>query len=219
MRAITLVLALLFAGYAQGEWSAGIASDYLHRGINQTSSGPAIQASAEFSSSTGWFAGVWASRVDFGSFDDRVAELDYYVGYGQRVDRHLAFETTLIRYDYHGDAARDYDWQELQLTAFVGDHVSATWGHGDNWAAADERTNPLEATFRYPLPAGLVLDLTAGRHFVSDVLGRNYDYGQLGLSRPISQFVIRAAYADSDLADLPRRMIRARWLLSLTWQH
>lgn len=219
-RASTVGLALLLAASAQAEWNAAavIATDYLHRGINQTLSGPAIQASAEYSSSAGWFAGLWASRVDFESFDDRRAELDYYVGYGRRVHRRLAFETTFIRYDYRGDAARDYDWQELQLTAFIGDHLSATWAHAENWAAADERTNLLEGTLRYPLPAGLILDLTAGRHFVSDALGRDYDYGQLGVSRPISQFVVRAAYADSDLTDLPRQMIRGRWLLSLTWQ-
>lgn len=213
-------LALVFAGSARAEWNAaaGITTDYLHRGINQTFSGPAIQASAEYASSAGWFAGVWASRVDFGSFDDRRAELDYYVGYGRRVHRRLALETSFIRYDYRGDAARDYDWQELQLTAFIGDHLSATWGHAENWAAADERTNLLEVTLRYPLPAGLVLDVTAGRNFASDVLGRDYDFGQIGVSRPISQFVVRAAYADSDLTDLPRRMIRGRWLLSLVWQ-
>lgn len=220
VRASAIVLAVACTPSARAEWNAtaGIATDYLHRGFNQTHSGPAVQASAEFSSRAGWFAGVWASRVNFGSFDDRSIELDYYVGYGRRVHRRLALQTTLIRYDYRGDAARDYDWQELQLTAFVGDHLSATWGHAEHWGAADEHTNVLEATLRYPLPADLVMDLTAGRHFVGDVLGRDYDYGQIGLSRAMSRFVIRAAFADSDLTDLPSRMIRERWLLSLTWQ-
>lgn len=62
------------------ETSANVAlsSDYIYRGVTQTSGGPAI--SGGFDAAAGLFsAGVWASSVDFG--DDTTMELDIYTDY------------------------------------------------------------------------------------------------------------------------------------------
>lgn len=70
---------------AAGPWSATLAvtSDYRFRGVTQTDRNPAVQGSLDFSSETGFFAGVWASNVDF--LDDLTynssIEADLYAGY------------------------------------------------------------------------------------------------------------------------------------------
>lgn len=220
-RAGALLLALgAAASHAELDAALTIGTDYLHRGLTQNLSGPAYQAALEYQSDKGWFAGLWASRVDFEPYDDRWAEVDYYAGYGGRLGRNLAVEATVIRYDYQGSAPRDYDWQEVQLTAYLGDHWTVTGGLADNWWGADQTSAVAEATFRYPLPARLTLDATAGRHFSHRAIGIDYSYGQVGLSRPLGELVFRVAVAatDDDVREVLRPLTGERWLASLTWQ-
>jgi len=46
-----------------------LTSDYVFRGVSQTDSSPAIQASLDYEHESGFFAGVWASNVDFEDSD------------------------------------------------------------------------------------------------------------------------------------------------------
>jgi uncharacterized protein (TIGR02001 family) len=60
-------------------FNIGATSDYVFRGISQTSNDPAIQGGADVS----WgilYAGVWASRVDFDDAPPANAEVDWYGG-------------------------------------------------------------------------------------------------------------------------------------------
>lgn len=68
-----------------GPWSATLAvtSDYRFRGVTQTDRNPAVQGSIDFASETGFFAGVWASNIDFLddlTYDSSI-EVDLYAGY------------------------------------------------------------------------------------------------------------------------------------------
>lgn len=218
----TLLGLALGAGTAVAEidLSVTVATDYLHRGLEQTLSGPAYQAAAEYRHESGWFAGLWASRVNFEPFDDRRLELDYYGGYGRRLSPQLALEAAVIRYDYRGTAPHDYDWTELQATAYLGDRLSITAAVADNWWASDRRTQLLEATLRQPLPAALTVDATLGRQFGRDAVGTDYDFGQVGLSRPVGRLVVRLGYAwtDADARARFRPLTGQRWVASVTWR-
>jgi uncharacterized protein (TIGR02001 family) len=60
-------------------FNIGATSDYIFRGVSQTSNDPAIQGGAD----VGWgilYAGVWASRVDFDDAPPANAEVDWYGG-------------------------------------------------------------------------------------------------------------------------------------------
>lgn len=66
--------------------SVAITTDYIYRGISQTDGQPAAQAGAQFHSSAGWNAGMWASSVDFQNGADLAYELDLQAGYSWQLN-------------------------------------------------------------------------------------------------------------------------------------
>lgn len=65
---------------AEGEWSGNVAitSDYVFRGFTQTDGAPTVQGGFDWASDD-FYAGVWASGVDFG--DGTSTEIDFYGGW------------------------------------------------------------------------------------------------------------------------------------------
>ena len=64
--------------------NVGLVSDYLFRGISQTRGGPALQGGADYSHSSGLYAGVWGSNIKWVSDAQNVSvpvEVDVYGGY------------------------------------------------------------------------------------------------------------------------------------------
>ena len=45
--------------------TVNIASDYTFNGVSQTQENPALQASLDYANDNGFYAGAWASNVDF----------------------------------------------------------------------------------------------------------------------------------------------------------
>lgn len=87
------------------------ASDYLFNGVSQTDEKPAIQGSLDWSNKFGWYAGIWGANVDFG--DDTKAEVDYYLGYSQSIDKNFWYEVGLAHYTYLGDSnSSDINYSE-----------------------------------------------------------------------------------------------------------
>lgn len=80
--------------------TAEVVSDYRSRGQSQTLGDPAIQASASLSHSSGLYAGVWTSNVDFG-FDIKTRqEIDYYAGYFWQVNDNISLDVGYAKYAY-----------------------------------------------------------------------------------------------------------------------
>ena len=104
----TLLATALLAGStaALAEFSGNVAvvSDYLFRGISQSSSDAAIQGGLDYNFDSGLYAGIWGSSVDFDT-EDITMELDYYAGFGGDLTEGLAFDVGAIYYDYPGSGS------------------------------------------------------------------------------------------------------------------
>ena len=109
----TLILAACAApGIALAEEASpfsanvGIASDYIFRGISQTSANPALQGGIDFTHSSGLYAGIWGSNVswitDFGATGSASLELDTYFGFRNTLDNDFSYDVGFIRYNYPG---------------------------------------------------------------------------------------------------------------------
>jgi len=65
--------------------NVGLFSEYLFRGIAQTSGEPALQGGFDYTHSSGLYAGTWASNIswleDFGAYSRSSLEWDFYGGY------------------------------------------------------------------------------------------------------------------------------------------
>jgi uncharacterized protein (TIGR02001 family) len=115
--AIALV-AMAAAASAHAELSSTwtLASDYDFRGITQTAQDPAIQASIDYAHDNGWYAGAWASNVDFCASTalaclDADYEVDLYTGFtGSTGAGGLGWDAGLVYYAYEES---DYNYPEI----------------------------------------------------------------------------------------------------------
>jgi uncharacterized protein (TIGR02001 family) len=85
--------------------SATVVSDYRSLGVSQTHGDPALQLQAIVSHSSGLYAGLWSSNVDFGSKTRR--EDGYYVGYSYAVNDDINLTGSIGRYEYPREASFD----------------------------------------------------------------------------------------------------------------
>lgn len=95
-------------------FNAGVVSDYVFRGFSQTGEDPAIQGGVDLTSGS-FYAGGWASNVDFG--DDTDAEFDIYGGYRTEAAG-FALDFGVIGYLYVGQPdGADYNYAEFKAAA------------------------------------------------------------------------------------------------------
>ena len=114
------VAVILTAGAASAQdspevaWNLGVTSDYVFRGYSQTSEDPAIFGGVDVTAGS-FYAGAWASNVDFG--DDTDAEVDIYGGYRTEVSG-FAVDVGVVGYLYVSQpAGADYDYAEFKAAA------------------------------------------------------------------------------------------------------
>ncbi len=197
-----------------------LASNYVHRGIAQSDDRPVAQALVDVDSQAGFYAGIWASRVDYDHpADDREREIDYFAGFIARPARSLAFELGVVRNTFDGHAfGRNYDWTELQLTTHVAERWSFMVAAAEGWLGSNQPSYVLEAVYRHPLPWRLVADATTGWQLADEVIGQRYFYDELGLSRALGQFDLRVSSSATHAAELPGNLGERRWLFSIAWR-
>lgn len=163
-RGVGLLLALAAGGqppaYAGDAPSVAtnvtLASQYIFRGITQTAGKPALQGGAELGGSSGFYAGLWGSNVnwlqDFQGYRSGSLELDLYGGWRGRLNEQVGFDLGLIHYRYPGSRPAGVvasDTTEL--------YAGATW----RWLSA-KLFYSTGRTFGFDTPSGSTyLDLGA----------------------------------------------------------
>ena len=75
----------------------GYSSDYIWRGVSQTSGNAAMQGELSVSKG-GLYGGVWASEVDFG--DEATYEMDLFLGYELMVSDKFSLDVGVIQYNW-----------------------------------------------------------------------------------------------------------------------
>ena len=98
-------------------FNVGVASDYVFRGISQTNEDPQIFGGVDMVADI-FYAGAWASNVDFG--DDTDAEYDLYAGVTPTLGP-LSTNLGVIYYGYVNapEDAADYDYIEVKAAASI----------------------------------------------------------------------------------------------------
>lgn len=101
-------------------FNAGVSTDYVFRGISQTSENGQIFAGADIAFSGIGYAGVWASNIDYDYFgdDDTSAEVDFYAGVKPEAYGYV-FDFAGIYYSYYGqpDNAAELNFFEVKAAA------------------------------------------------------------------------------------------------------
>jgi len=224
MRRTVLFLALAgFCGAASaGSMSSTITAttDYLFDGVSQTQGSdngdfnPALQASLDFEAENGFYIGIWASNVDFGSGDPANIEIDYYLGFTGEWSNGWGWNAGLLHYTYTS-APTSYDYSEVLLG------ISAPFGTEANLYLADDdvlggQAWRLKLLHSFELSEDWSLDLEATRTNYDDRDSQNFTHFQIGVSRAIGPFSAYLGYSDTTLDDAPNADGRLLFTLSTT---
>ncbi len=198
------VAVILTAGAASAQdspevaWNLGVTSDYVFRGYSQTSEDPAIFGGVDVTAGS-FYAGAWASNVDFG--DDTDAEVDIYGGYRTEVSG-FAVDVGVVGYLYVSQpAGADYDYAEFKAAASRA-FGPVTLGAAVYWSpdffGADEEATYVEANAAFSPAAKWTVSGAVG-HQALDV---NADYAtwNAGVAYAVSDNVaIDVRYHDTDV--------------------
>jgi uncharacterized protein (TIGR02001 family) len=186
----------------EGWWLGGslaATSDYVFRGVSQTDEGPALQGSIDVGHSSGFYAGAWASNVDFDEPDGIDTEVNLYAGWVFEFDNETELDLYWIRYLYP-DARPGYgiNYSELVAAYSFLDYFTATVAWSNNFLRSDESALYYHAAAEFPLGYGdLTLKLGAGLNDISRTAGSDYWDFQVGVSRSFGMVNADLSYFDT----------------------
>ncbi len=200
---------------AQAEWSAniGVTSNYVWRGWTQTDDEAAVQGGVDYSHESGFYAGTWASNVNFPSTttlttgfppttttivnDDTGAEVDFYGGFAGEYDA-IGYDVGIVYYAYP-----QYD--DSDFTEIYGSASYKMFEAGIAYTIAADIDN-LEGDVYYyasaglELPEGFGLGVTIGH--ADDGGALDYTHYQLDVTKGAGDFGdFTLSVSDNDEAD------------------
>jgi uncharacterized protein (TIGR02001 family) len=176
-----------------------VTTDYMFRGVSQTTSGGAVQLEFDLEHDSGLFAHAWASNVDFsepGLPDDGArVELDVGAGYSVAIGDRIALAAWLSAYRFPGThAGIDYDYEEWHGLLSLDDwHEIRVSYSGNVFGSGASGTYYAAATgFDFSDAAGMGLRL--GHYDLDDAYDASYSYAQLYLAGAVKSVAWKVSY-------------------------
>lgn len=198
-----------------------LASDYRFRGITQTQEDPALQAGFDVQLPSGFFAGIWASNVDFFSnqfrTEPRDVEFDLYAGYSWQFHDDWSSVFSAVFYSYP-DSSVDYDYVEVTTGLNYRDLTSLQISYSNDALARGKSALNYELGVQYPLTTGLEIGGLVGFFDTSKLFREDYAYWNIGLSKSWPKVVLDLRYhdTDDDAVEVFGKYAGSRWVLSLS---
>lgn len=193
----------------------GAVSNYFFRGITQTDDGPAIQGGIDYSHISGFYAGTWASNVDFGdqfvgTLDpntqivtiERIRspgyEVDLYLGFAKDINDDLSFDLGAIYYAYPDgrdldfaevNASGSWKWLTLGVAYTIYGKADRAPGVNANEALYIEGDLYYHGALDFDLPYDFTLGLFGGyTDFRYDGFGTDYGHWGASIGREVGDF-------------------------------
>lgn len=198
---VAAILLMATGAAAQAEITGAVTatSDYDFRGFTQTSQDPALQGSIDYAHDSGFYAGAWASNVDFDTKGD--VEVDLYAGFAGGDT--YAWDVGLVWYTYPGSDGELLDFPEVYASLGYKWIEGKIW-YSSNFGGVSENAMYYEANANFELPAGFGLGLHGGYSdgdywdIVND--GGYFDYS-VGVSYTLGHFDLNLKWVDGSDAD------------------
>ena len=112
MKTIKIALTSMFlvlSSYASAveiSGNVGLSSDYIWRGMTQTSGDLAVSGGFDLSTDMGFYLGTWASNASAGTAS---MELDVYLGFSGEMAENMTYNVGYISVIYPGNDALDFE--------------------------------------------------------------------------------------------------------------
>ncbi len=192
-----------FAGAAAAQeaevaFNVAVASDYVFRGFSQTNEDPAVSGGIDLSVGS-FYAGAWASNVDFG--DDTTAEFDLYGGYRTEVEG-FGVDVGVVGYLYFDEpSTAEYNYVEYKaaISRAIGPvSAGAVVFYSPDFFGADEEAVYYEANMAFEVAPKFAVSGAIG-HQSLDV-SDDYTTWTAGLSYTVNDaFTFDVRYHDTDV--------------------
>ena len=208
--------------------SVAITSDYIWRGVSQTSNGMAIQGSVDIAHELGFYAGVWGSNVEFDNGSPNSLEIDVYGGFTRETDFggslpfSFSYDIGWLAYIYP-EASDGSNFNEVYFGLGVApiDNLNiSTYYYQDVGITNKFGNGYLDLAVDYTLPSWAwetTIVAHGGRYFKGD-RGQSYWDWKAGLAKDIGPFNIEVVYTDTNLSgtDDPRSTADARGVATIS---
>ncbi|MDU0352797.1 TorF family putative porin [Paraglaciecola aquimarina] len=207
LKLTTLAAAVLaassFSQVASAEVSAniGVTSNYLWRGMTQSSDSASVSGGLDYAADSGFYAGTWVGSLGEGSG----AETDFYLGYGGQ-SGDFSYDVGYVYYAYTD--LTDSNFGELYFNGSLGAFgfgvaytANSEYDDGSTFDAGDLYYS---VSYGFDLPNEYSLGLTAGYYdFDTDTQGDvDFAHIQADISKGDFTFSVSKAQTDSGDGDI-----------------
>lgn len=183
-------------------------SDYNFRGISLSANDPALQGSLDYANDSGFYAGAWASNIDYGSGYDGEMELDFYTGFAGDITEGLGYDVGIVYYTYPGSSNSNSTELEIKDYPEIYAGLTYKWFELKQWYSNDYSGSDLDSFYTelngtFELPANFGLTAHVGYNYgdaFSDVDSEYMDYS-VGLTYTLGHFDLALSYIDTDLSE------------------
>ncbi|MDH5472489.1 MAG: TorF family putative porin [Gammaproteobacteria bacterium] len=215
LKALTLSVAVtgvLSSGTAMAELTGniGVMSNYLWRGVTQTSDTAAISGGLDYSHASGAYAGTWISEVSSLNGESGQYEMDLYAGYAAEAGD-ISYDVGVIKYVYPvddgGTVQVDADFAEIYASIGFGPvtaYVASTFTKESDPAFEKDLYFSISADFEVN---GLGMSALYGDYDFDDPTGTDYSHYSLSLSKEDFTFAVE----QNDIAGADDVKVVASW--------
>ncbi len=198
--------------------NVGFTTNYIFRGIAQTSHNPAVQGGIDYSHSSGLYAGVWGSNVSWIADSGAVAagsvtmELDTYFGFRNSFADDFTYDVGFIRYNYLGDytaaagfakadtdeiyGAIGYKWITAKYSYGLGKFLTVPGAQGTNYFELNASVPVADTGITFGAHVGKqTYKGAAAAAFANTPTYTDY---KLSVSKDFSGYVVALAYTDTN---------------------
>lgn len=159
----------------------GFTSNYIWRGVTQSSDTSAISGGIDYAHDSGFYAGTWVSSLEASSSGGY--EQDWYAGYGFEAGP-VGLDIGYITYMYPIDDTVEADFDELYVNAsFEMVTVGAALTMDKEATTAYEDDLYMYASAEFEVKDGLTLGLLYGDYDFDDPSSTDYSHYQVSLSK------------------------------------
>lgn len=189
---------------AEFAFNAAVASDYVFRGVSQTSEDPALQAGVDVTTAAGFYAGAWASNVDFG--DDTSLEIDVYGGYRTEAVG-FALDFGVVNYTYvDAPSIPDAGYSYLEFKAAASRAIGpvtagAAVYYSPDFFGLDEQATYIEGNLAYAPADKWTVSGALGKQFLD--VSDDYTTWNVGVGYALTDnLALDVRYHDTDVDNL-----------------
>lgn len=185
-----------------------VVSDYRSRGLSMTLGDPAAQLDATLIHSSGAYAGVWSTNVDFGMNLKTRLEQDFYAGFFAQLNDNVSLDVGYLKYTY----AREAQFNMSEVYAILNAYGFKAGGHYSsdlkNYVGKDQDTLYSYLGYSHELVDQAGLEVRYGRFDFKDAVffsnsGKargDYHEWEAKLTRSAFSIDWGLSYIDTDLS-------------------